>query len=83
MLDAEISLGDDISVTTKGSGSHGIYASRGVIETGDGLRLSAREQVLMLPMPTLPTAVSNLTAELISVQQIRTVMLFMLIRVGK
>lgn len=83
MLDAEISLGDDISVTTKGSGSHGIYASRGVIETGDGLRLSAQEQVLMLPMPTLPTAVSNLTAELISVQQIRTVMLFMLIRVGK
>ena len=42
-----------------------------------------REQVLMLPMPTLPTAVSNLTAELISVQQIRTVMLFMLITVGK
>lgn len=83
MLDAEISLGDDISVTTKGSGSHGIYASRGVIETGDGLRLSAQEQVLMLPMPTLPTAVSNLTAELISVQQIRTVMLFMLITVGK
>ena len=83
MLDAEISLGDDISVTTKGSGSHGIYASRGVIETGDGLRLSAQGTGSHAAYADSADGSIKLTAELISVQQIRTVMLFMLIRVGK
>ena len=83
MLDAEISLGDDISVTTKAV-AHMVFMPPVVLlkqETDYGS--VHREQVLMLPMPTLRRQYQILTAELISVQQIRTVMLFMLIRVGK
>lgn len=42
MLDAKIALGEDSKITTKGDGSHGLHAARGVIETGDGLQLSAQ-----------------------------------------
>ncbi len=39
---AQVKVGSDSTVYTQGNQSHGIYASRGVIETGDGLRLSAQ-----------------------------------------
>lgn len=83
MLDAEISLGDDISVTTKGSGSHGIYASRGVIETGDGLRLSAQGTGSHAAYADSADGSIKFNGGADISAAIRTVMLFMLITVGK